>query len=222
MRRLLLIVALAGCDAQTADTAPVVDLGVGVDARVDGAPPLPDMGLADAWMPDPDATGPGADAAAPAPDGAALDPDEESALFSHQESDVHHLFPSDARANAARGHLPFGEAVSDRDLDYLPAVVGDDADGARVFQPREARRGDVARAVLYVSVRWGLEVEAPEEAVLRRWSRDDPVDERERRRNDAVESVQGNRNPFIDCPGLVGRVDDFAAFEVLDVDLASP
>ncbi len=151
-----------------------------------------------------------------------LDADDESALFSHQESDIHHLFPSDARANAARGHLPFGEADSDRDLGYLPAVVGTDLNGDRVFQPREERRGDVARALFYVSVRWGLEVEAPEEDVLRRWSGTDPVDARERMRNDAVEGQQGNRNPFVDCPQIAERIDDFAAFEALDVDLALP
>ena len=64
----------------------------------------------------------------------------------------------------------------------------------------------MARGVLYFSARWGADIEEGEEAVLRAWAADDPPDDRERARNDAIEGIQGNRNPFIDCPGLL---DDF-------------
>lgn len=38
---------------------------------------------------------------------------------------------------------------------------------------------------------------------LLQWNTDDPVDDKERARNDAVYVVQGNRNPFIDHPEWV-------------------
>jgi hypothetical protein len=39
-------------------------------------------------------------------------------------------------------------------------------------------------------------------SMLMRWSKQDPIDEVEIARNNAVKEVQGNRNPFVDYPGL--------------------
>lgn len=151
-----------------------------------------------------------------------MDGDRDSVLFSHHESDVHNLWPSDAQANSARGSFRFGTPVRDRVLDHSPSVLGTDASGDTVFEVRAARRGDVARTVLYFSVRWGLDLPASEEATVRAWHAEDPPDDLERGRNDAVEAIQGNRNPFVDCPELVERVDDFEAFPTLDGPLPAP
>ncbi|MCB9534634.1 MAG: endonuclease, partial [Myxococcales bacterium] len=151
-----------------------------------------------------------------------MDGDRDSVLFSHHESDIHNLWPSDAGANSARGSFRFGTPVRDRVLDHSPSVLGTDASGDTVFEVRAARRGDIARTVLYYSVRWGLDLPATEEATVRAWHAEDPPDDLERGRNDAVEAIQGNRNPFIDCPELVERVDDFEAFQTLDGPLPAP
>jgi endonuclease I len=47
------------------------------------------------------------------------------------------------------------------------------------------------------------------EAVLRKWHKDDPVDDEERDRNEKIMKLQGNRNPFIDYPELVDKINDF-------------
>ena len=78
--------------------------------------------------------------------------------------------------------------------------------------------GDVARAMFYMSVRWGLELSPAQDSVLRRWHDLDPVSETERLRNTAIQRVQGNRNPFVDCPALVDRIREFTAFRPYDLN----
>ncbi len=138
--------------------------------------------------------------------------------YSHEQSDIHHLLPTISGVNSLRGSERFGNVENGRNLDFLPAVYGTDASGNVVFQPWRERQGDVARVIFYFSVRWGKAIRDDEEETLRGWMNDDPVDRRERARNDLVEGIQGNRNPFVDCPPLVDRIADFAAFEPLDTE----
>jgi hypothetical protein len=152
----------------------------------------------------------------------ALDRDRESALYSHQESDLHHLFPTLPGVNSLRGSFPFGEPTSHLILDWTPAVQGTDDAGRQVFAPRAETRGDVARAMFYMTARWGLDLADAEEAVLRRWHAADPPDAREVERNGRAEAIQGTRNPFVDCPALAGAVDDFAAFAPRDTNATLP
>lgn len=144
--------------------------------------------------------------------------DQDSALYSHQESDLHHLYPSVPGANSLRGNLPFGEVVGDRNMDFSPSYYGVDRTGKMVFDVRRDRRGDVARAMFYMSVRWGLELPDVEADVLRVWNDRDPVSEEETLRNTAVQRLQGNRNPFVDCPTLVDRIFRFQAFRPYDLN----
>ena len=144
--------------------------------------------------------------------------DRDHVLFSHQESDIHHLFPVVPNAGQIRGELPFGEVVGERDMSVAPSYRGTDRVGTEVFEVRRERMGDVARAMFYMSVRWGLELSPAQDSVLRRWHDLDPVSETERLRNTAIQRVQGNRNPFVDCPALVDRIREFTAFRPYDLN----
>ena len=73
-----------------------------------------------------------------------------------------------------------------------------------------------------MSVRWGLDIGAEEEGVLRDWNRNDPPDNRESIRNQSIAGLQGNRNPFIDCSTLAERIPDFFAFQTLDTNESLP
>ncbi|MEV8509063.1 endonuclease [Actinoplanes sp. NPDC051475] len=127
-------------------------------------------------------------------------------------TDLHHLRPEDVHVNSERDNKDFdagGTAVSD--------APGNKTDSDS-WEPRAAVKGDVARMIFYMAVRYeggdgypDLEVDdatsggtAPRLgrlSALLQWSAQDPPDAFEKRRNDTIYSTyQHNRNPFIDHP----------------------
>lgn len=139
------------------------------------------------------------------------------------KSDVHHLFIIDATVNSRRQNFEFGEPVCGGENqpecrwvsehhgeEEKPSRIGDNASGEPVFEVRSARRGDVARSQFYFSIRYQMPIPRETEKVLRRWHAEDPPDDFEKERNRRIERVQHNRNPFVDCPGLVDSIDRFA------------
>ena len=140
--------------------------------------------------------------------------------FRQAVGDLHHLYPSDSPANSMRGNFPFGEVsvikntprcFDNRQQMYdSGAKLGTAKDGRPiVFEPPTVHKGNVARALFYFAIRYDHPIEAKEEATLRRWHKEDPVDEEELDRNDAIEKIQGNRNPFIDRPEFVEDIANF-------------
>ena len=139
-------------------------------------------------------------------------PKNDGATGSQRESDLHHLFPSHQNANSRRSSYPYGETTcSGSACDYSSggSELGNDSSGRTVFQVRQQYRGDVARAHFYFAARYDMHIPAAEEAELKAWHAEDPVSARELQRNDAIEGVQGNRNPFVDYPGIVDRISNF-------------
>ena len=127
-------------------------------------------------------------------------------------SDLHHLFPADSAANTQRSNLPYGETTC-LGLGCPWSEGGSErglrADGTRAFEVRPAFRGDVARAQFYFAVRYSMTIDPAVEATLRAWHAEDPVDLRERQRNERIRIYQDNRNPFVDRPELVDAITDF-------------
>ena len=129
-----------------------------------------------------------------------------------QKSDLHHLFPVDSKANSIRGNYDFAEVVSNINLTNCASsrsgasVV---SGGHNYFEPPTSHKGNVARALFYFSIRYKMPIEDNEEKFLRKWNQLDPVDADEMARNEAIEKLQGNRNPFIDNPELVDAISNF-------------
>ena len=126
-------------------------------------------------------------------------------------TDVHHLRPEDVTVNSTRGNKDFdlgGSAVSQCSDCWT------DSDS---FEPRDAVKGDVARMLFYMAIRYEGDDGFPDleinnsingstpwhgkTSILLQWNAEDPVSTFEMRRNDRIHSTwQGNRNPFIDHP----------------------
>jgi endonuclease I len=129
-------------------------------------------------------------------------------------NDAHALRAADKSVNADR---------SDNDFDnggLLDDECTECREGNGTWEPPNQVKGDIARAMLYMDVRYEGDDGVPDlqlverltgsgEAALGRlctlidWHRNDPVDAREMTRNDVVHSWQGNRNPFVDHPEWV-------------------
>jgi deoxyribonuclease-1 len=129
-----------------------------------------------------------------------------------QKSDLHHLFPTDSEANNKRGNHRFGN-VNQRE-DQLNVPQCDDSklgnqNGDMVFTPPTEHKGNVARAIFYFSIRYKLPITSEEEAVLREWHKNDPVNDQERANHDLIAKHQLTRNPFIDYPELATTIQDF-------------
>ncbi|GAA0219007.1 hypothetical protein GCM10010492_16140 [Saccharothrix mutabilis subsp. mutabilis] len=133
-------------------------------------------------------------------------------------TDLHHLRPEDVTVNADRGNKDFdngGTAAAEAPGNYT------DSDS---WEPRNAVKGDVARMLFYMAVRYegtdgfaNLELNnnvsngtAPYHgrlSVLLQWHQQDPPDAFEKRRNQVIyDSYQRNRNPFIDHPEWVAAI----------------
>lgn len=125
-------------------------------------------------------------------------------------SDLHHLYPSETFANGKRGHIPFGwvKRVEWQTPDGQ-SKLGYNERGQMVWTAPEGHRGNIARAMFWVAAAYELDIPPEEEAVLREWAREDPVDDQERARNEAIQKVQGDLNPFVVMPGLIDKVQDF-------------
>lgn len=118
------------------------------------------------------------------------------------ECDLHHLYPTDADANARRGNYPFG-VVTRLDEAFGESKLGTDARGQTVFEPRDVHKGNVARSMLYFAMRYGYDTDPALLAMYQDWHHLDPPDDRERARTAAIADRLGEANPYVVCPDLV-------------------
>src|SRR5690606_29294742 len=101
-----------------------------------------------------------------------------------QKADLHHLFPTDSQMNSIRGNNPFGDVVREKTtLKCQISKFGYNEAGQLVFEPPMNHKGNVARALFYFSIRYGLRIDRNQEAALREWHELDPVDAEEIERN---------------------------------------
>lgn len=137
-------------------------------------------------------------------------------------SDLMHIVPTDGYVNGRRSNYPFGETnrptyTSNDDFSKLgPSSVS--GYSGTVFEPNDEYKGDFARIYFYMVTcyedrisSWHSDMLSGNKYpafttwalnMLLRWAAEDPVSQKEIDRNNAVYKWQGNRNPYVDYPGL--------------------
>lgn len=129
-----------------------------------------------------------------------------------QLSDMFHIYPTTEESNSKRANYPFGYVEKSVTWQFGGSKLGTNSNGKLVFEARDAHKGNVGRSIFYFATKWGNRdnfLNDEHEDVLREWMLIDPVDEWEARRNDSIFAYQGNRNPYIDYPEFLFRLDDF-------------
>lgn len=124
------------------------------------------------------------------------------------KSDMYHLYPTDATSNSQRGNLPFG-VVSNPSW-----TEGGSKKNSSAFEPRDQHKGPVSRAMMYFVIRYGnmSNFLSSQESILRSWHSSYLPDAAEQRRNDDINALQGNRNPFIDFPQFIERINSLSRY----------
>ena len=135
-------------------------------------------------------------------------------------SDLFHIYPVDQYVNMRRNNYAFGEVSAPSWTSLNGGKLGKCTVAGftgTCFEPIDAYKGDIARSLLYMTVRYQTEdanfassdmtvksqIKPWALAMLKQWHRNDPVSDKEKHRNDSVYKIQNKRNPFIDYPELV-------------------
>ena len=120
-----------------------------------------------------------------------------------QRADIHHLFPSDGGTNSRRGNHPFGVVAN-------PSWTGGGSKyGSSVFEPRDEHKGAAARAMLYFAIRYQNynNFINSQESILKQWHTTFQPTAWDIQRNEKIFGYQKNRNPFVDHPEFIERMN---------------
>lgn len=131
-----------------------------------------------------------------------------------ERADIHHLFPTDVNANSRRGSYPFGVVTG------TPSwTEGGSKQGGSLFEPRDEQKGATARAMIYFAIRYqdyGSFI-GSQEALLKQWHTDNQPTAWDIQRNEKTFGYQKNRNPFVDHPEFIERINKIAATDTKPV-----
>lgn len=145
-------------------------------------------------------------------------------------NDLFHVYPTDGYVNGKRSNYPFGEVDNPSYTSGNGSKLGDSSFpgySGTVFEPIDEYKGDFARTYFYMATRYNSEGTntfshtSEGKAVFTssypylttyatnlfiKWHTEDPVSEKEINRNNAVQTKQKNRNPYIDHPEYVNVI----------------
>ena len=143
-------------------------------------------------------------------------------------TDLHHLRPADRNINSTHSNYGFNDSANNGGSPYSETTLSGEGVTVYVdstnnsFEPTERAKGQVARMLFYMAVRYeegddGGSERMPDLQLIKGnrrvsepvigdlcalldWHKAYPVTAFEMRRNNRIEQIQNNRNPFIDHP----------------------
>ncbi len=133
-------------------------------------------------------------------------------------TDVHNLRAADCQWNSTRNNRLFNDGSGNSDIVHIDGHPicdrGPAGNPKGCFYPGDEFKGDVARIIMYMYLRYPTQClpinigvgsrlfssDMPD--IFLEWNEEDPVNAFERHRNNVIASYQYNRNPFIDNPYL--------------------
>lgn len=173
----------------------------------------------------------------------------ENVAVNPMKNDPHHVIPTDGKVNGIRDNYPFGKVNVATYTSANGSKLGPNLNSgysagytSTVFEPIDEFKGDIARCLLYFATRYedqmaNFYTSATVQSknmfdgsngrvfsptflnILLTWNAQDPVSQKEIKRNNAIYAFQGNRNPYIDNNDYVtmvwGLPLDIPAYEAL-------
>ncbi|HOG65813.1 MAG TPA: endonuclease, partial [Spirochaetota bacterium] len=132
---------------------------------------------------------------------------------------------TDGKVNGMRSNYPHGNVATATwtSLNGGKLGAGTSTQGytGTCFEPRADAKGDIARIYMYFAIRYygdsrctawasmgaGAKLVSWSQTLYRSWSAADPVSSKEKTRNEAIYTIQKNRNPLIDYPVIATLID---------------
>lgn len=145
-------------------------------------------------------------------------------------SDVFHIYPTDGKINGIRSNYPHAEIGSVKNTKDNPSSNGSALGTSNTpgysgiaFEPIDEYKGDFARTYFYFVTCYQDKLSSFKDfaafskntypslsswakTLYLKWSKEDPVSQKEIDRNEAAYKLQKNRNPFIDFPGIENKI----------------
>tara|TARA_Y100000748_G_scaffold301443_1_gene301656 strand:+ start:381 stop:1040 length:660 start_codon:yes stop_codon:yes gene_type:complete len=127
---------------------------------------------------------------------------EKNEKFIRMEADMQNLYPVWQDASVARRDAEYGSIEGEiwrfENCDYERDL--------KIIEPRPLARGNIARSIFYMNSQYGLPIDKSHFDLLKKWNMEDLPSKQEKSRNDRIEEIQGNRNPYIDNPDLINSM----------------
>ena len=129
-------------------------------------------------------------------------------------NDLHILYLCDAKINSNRSNFSFGVLQNDSPSTVFLTELGEKTNfpshckkdkKLEIFETPEKSKGVIARSVAYYI--WNFNVDIGNKVLhyklLKKWNKENPINDQEIEKNNKILKIQGNKNLFIEYPYLI-------------------